>query len=207
MSILKDFIDALKAFKTVIGNLQADIDRYAYPDQRNWLILLLGKQGLWVTTQYRISRWVHFYCHIPILRQLLKIICFFWQKLIEIVTGAEIPNRADIGKGLYLPHTNGIVIHTDAKLGNYCDIAQQVTIGVGVRGNQGGTPVLGSRVFVAPGAKIFGQIKIGDDVAIGANAVVRSDVPDHAVAVGVPAKVISFQGSKGIIHLPDHLIE
>jgi serine O-acetyltransferase len=98
-----------------------------------------------------------------------------------------------------MPHTNGIVIHIDAKIGNYCNLGQQVTIGVGGRGEKRGTPKLGNRVFVGPGAKIFGAITIGNDVAIGANAVVTKDLPDNAVAVGIPAKVISYEGSKDFI--------
>jgi serine O-acetyltransferase len=134
-----------------------------------------------------------------VIRQTLKVLCAIWQKLIEITTGSEFPNRAEIGKGLFIPHAVGITIHTDAKIGEYCNLSQHITIGVGGRGEKRGTPKLGERVFVGPGACIFGPITIGNDVAIGANAVVTKDLPDNAVAVGVPAQIISYKGSQDFI--------
>jgi len=199
MSKTSRFKQALQEFSKFFEALREDIDRYVLLSPSHWLIVFLGTKGLWVSTQYRFSRWIHYYVHIPVIRQVLKLVCFFWQKVIEITTGAELPNRAEIGMGLLMPHTNGIVIHTDAKIGNYCNIGQQVTIGVGGRGEKQGTPQLGDRVFVGPGAKMFGSITIGNDVAIGANAVVTKNLPDNAVAVGIPAKVISYQGSKEFI--------
>ncbi|NJO83641.1 MAG: hypothetical protein HC828_13105 [Blastochloris sp.] len=63
------------------------------------------------------------------------------------------------------------------------------------RGAHAGLPTLGDRVFVGVGAKLFGRINIGDDVAIGAGAIVTQSIPDCAVAVGMPARVISYKGS------------
>lgn len=179
--------------------LKADIDRYAYIDNLSWIRVILTKQGIWAMIQYRFSRWVHNQVHIPVIRQILKAFCAIWQKLIEIITGMEIPNRAEIGKGIFIPHAGGIYIHCDVKIGDYCDLSQEVTIGVGGRGEKRGCPQIGDRVYIAPGAKLFGSIKIGNDVAIGANAVVTKDLPDNAVAVGIPAQVISYKGSKDFI--------
>jgi serine O-acetyltransferase len=185
-------------FKTMLANLRADIDRYSATDNLNWLIALTC-QGVWIMAQYRFSRWVHNRVHFPVIRPVLKIFCVIWRKLIEICTGSEFPNRAEIGKGLFIPHAVGITIHIDAKIGENCNLGQHVTIGMGGRGDKKGTPKLGDRVYVGPGACIFGSITIGNDVAIGANAVVTKDLPDNAVAVGVPAKIISYQGSKDFI--------
>jgi serine O-acetyltransferase len=193
------FFQAIQALKVALAELREDIDRYVYTDRFHWLTAVLFKQGVWVMMQYRISRWVHYYFHIPVLRPIAKAVCAFWQKLIEMSTGVELPNRAEIGAGLYMPHANGIVVHIDAKIGRYCNVAQQVTIGVGGRSPDRGTPMLGERVFIGPGAKLFGAIAIGNDVAIGANAVLMKDLPDFAVAVGVPAKVISYAGSQEFI--------
>ncbi len=191
-------ITAFAAFQMMLADLRLDIDRYTYMQKSNWLKSLLGHQGLWVMAQYRISRWVHFYVHIPGLRFVLKLLCAIGQKMIEILTGVELPNRAEIGGGVFMPHANGIVIHIDAKIGTNFNISQQVTIGVGGT-DPSGTPVIGDRVFLGPGAKVFGPITVGNDVAIGANAVVMRDVPDHAVAVGIPAKVISQKGSRELV--------
>lgn len=64
-----------------------------------------------------------------------------------------------------------------------------------------GAATIGNNVYIGPGAKIIGSVKIGDDVAIGANCVVTKDVPDHAVVVGVPGRIISYRGAAGyVIH-------
>lgn len=62
-----------------------------------------------------------------------------------------------------------------------------------------GVPKIGDRVYFGPGAKAFGPIEIGSDVAIGTNAVVLESLPDNAVAVGVPAKIVNYKGSSDFI--------
>ena len=74
-----------------------------------------------------------------------------------------------------------------------------MVIGHAGRGGKQFVPIIGDRVYIGPGAKLFGKIRIGNDVAIGANAVVTKDVPDNAVVVGVPAKIISYKGSSDFI--------
>jgi serine O-acetyltransferase len=185
----------------MLDELRADIDRYVVTHKKFWLYLVLTQQGLWALAEYRFSRWVRTKVNIPIARQLLIILCFIWHKLIEMTTGIDIPNQVEIGKGLYIGHFGGIFIFADVKMGENCNLSQGVTIGSGGRGNNSGCPKLGDRVFIGPGAKIFGSITIGNDVAIGANAVVTKNLPDKAVAVGVPAKIISYKGSKDFIVL------
>lgn len=106
----------------------------------------------------------------------------FW----SAITGADIPVSCRIGGGLRIPHPNGIVIHPDAELGPNCQLFQQVTIGDA----NGGIPTVGGHVDVGAGAKLLGNITIGDHAKIGANAVVISDVPSCATAIGIPARVI-----------------
>jgi serine O-acetyltransferase len=107
----------------------------------------------------------------------------FW----AAVSGAEIPlNAAHLAGGLMIPHPNGVVVHPEAVIGPNCLLFQQVTIGTGPRP---GVPRLGGHVDVGPGAKILGGVVIGDGAVIGANAVVLSDVPAGAVAVGIPAVI------------------
>jgi serine O-acetyltransferase len=108
----------------------------------------------------------------------------FW----SIVTGAEIPLNCNIGGGLLIPHPNGIVIHPDAKIGVNCLIFQQVTIGT--RGSPG-VPMIEGHVDIGAGAKILGPVHIGAHAKVGANAVVVSDVPSGAVAMGIPAKILN----------------
>jgi serine O-acetyltransferase len=185
----------------MLNEFRADIERYIVLKNNSWLYLILTQQGLWALAEYRFSRWVRTSVHIPLIRQILKLFGFIWHKLIEITTGIDIPNQAEVGKGLYIGHFGGIFLNTGVQMGEYCNLSQGVTIGVGGRGENSGCPKLGDRVFIGPGAKILGSISIGNDVAIGANAVVTKDLPDNAVAVGVPAKIISYKGSKDFIVL------
>jgi serine O-acetyltransferase len=121
--------------------------------------------------------------------------------LIGVPIGIDISFDAVIGKGFYVGHYGGIIIGEGVMIGENCNISQGVTIGVGGRNEKRGSPKIGDRVYIAPGAKIFGEITIGDDCAIGANAVVATDVPDRAVLGGVPAKIINYNSSKDFIHL------
>jgi len=160
---------------------------------------LLANQGLWVMARYRIRRWVMLYVHVPVLRQVLRSLCFISQKIVEVMTHCEVPDKAQIGPGMFMPHAYCIVIHQDTQIGELCTISQDVTIGTGGRGEKKGVPVLGDRVYIAPGARAFGALTIGSDVAVGANAVVTKSLPPKAVAVGIPAKVISEKGSADLI--------
>jgi serine O-acetyltransferase len=118
--------------------------------------------------------------------------------------GCLIPHTTSIGRGLYLGHVREIVINDQAVIGDNCNISQGVTIGQANRGPRRGTPVIGCNVYIGPGAKIVGAVRVGDDVAIGANCVVTDDVPDHAVVVGIPGRVISFAGAAGYVNLTDY---
>jgi serine O-acetyltransferase len=109
-------------------------------------------------------------------------------RLWNVVCGCDIPLNATLGGGLMLPHPNGVVIHSDVKIGVNCMIFQQVTLGTG--GPIPGAPTLGGHVDVGAGAKVLGGVVIGDHARIGANAVVLCDVPSGATAVGIPARVI-----------------
>ena len=187
------------SFFEMLSFLQADIDRYVVLKNRPWWTELLANQGLWVMTRYRFSRWVKLYFHIPILRQLIRGFCFVAQKLVETMTHCEVPDGAQLGPGVFMPHAYCIVIHQDAQIGKLSTISQDVTIGSAGRKEKKGVPYVGDRVYIAPGARAFGDITIESDVAIGANAVVTKSLPRNAVAVGIPAKVISYKGTNDLI--------
>lgn len=110
----------------------------------------------------------------------------FRHRLWSAITGADIPINSAIGGGLLIPHPNGIVIHPQAKIGCNCLIFQQVTIGATAKG----IPTVGGHVDIGAGAKIIGPIKIGDHAKIGANAVVRKNVPPHGVFVADSGKLL-----------------
>lgn len=109
--------------------------------------------------------------------------------------GIDIPYSTTIGKGFYIGHFSCIVVSPEAIIGNNVNISQGVTIGHTSRGGRKGAAIIGDNVYIGPGAKIVGRVFIGNNVAIGANAVVTSDLPSDSVAVGIPAKIISSNGA------------
>lgn len=117
--------------------------------------------------------------------------------------GVWIPAGTHIGPGLFLGHVGGIVVNGRAKIGRNCNLSHSVTLGQANRGSAAGCPVLGDNVFVGPGAVVVGSLEVGDHAAVGANSVVTKDVPPRAVVAGVPAKIISYNGSSGYINHTD----
>ena len=118
--------------------------------------------------------------------------------------GIVIPLFTEIGSGFYIGHFGGIVVSHEAIIGKNCNLSQGVTIGQANRGKNKGCPKIGDNVYIGPGSKIIGAVKIGNNVAIGANCVVTKDIPDNSVVVGIPGKVISFQGSDNYINRIDY---
>ncbi len=141
---------------------------------------------------YRISRWLYI-LHIPVLPKLITLVIF-------LLYNSKVPYKASIGKGTKLGYGGiGVVIHSDSVIGNNCVISQHVTIGGG-NSHYPGVPVIGENVHISHGAIVFGGITIGNNVEIGANAVVNKPVPDNAIVAGVPAKILRIKESKtGII--------
>ena len=111
--------------------------------------------------------------------------------------GISIPINTRIGPGFYIGHFGGIIVNGQTRIGRNCNLSHGVTIGLANRGTRQGCPVIGDNVFIGPGAVIFGSVRIGNNVAIGANSVLTCNVPDNAVVAGSPARVISDQGSQG----------
>lgn len=185
--------------------LKEDLKRYLNREHGFFAKIrkVLFTQGIWATIVYRAGAW----CHERKVRVFwARIVLPFLtvaQKIVEMATGISIPFAARIGKGLYIGHFGGIILGHEAVLGEYCNLSQGVTIGQAGRGGKQLTPVIGDRVYIGPGAKLFGGIKVGNDVAIGANAVVTKDLPDNAVAVGIPARIVSYEGSRDFVIVPE----
>ena len=97
------------------------------------------------------------------------------------------------GPGLRINHYGCIIVNPKAKIGAWCDIHQGVNIGESVDGK---APILGDNVWIGPGAKLFGGIKIGNNIMIGANAVVNKSFEEDCVNIaGSPAKIINRKGN------------
>jgi len=112
--------------------------------------------------------------------------------------GASIPKNV-FGPGLAIAHAGPIVINSQAKIGANCRIHTCVNIGTEA-GKTGCAPRIGDNCYIGPGAKIFGPVELGDNVAIGANAVVNKDCPEgNCTLGGIPAKIISEKSSCGLL--------
>lgn len=114
------------------------------------------------------------------------------QKLIYIVYGLEIVIGSDYGGGLYIAHPVGTVIAAWT-MGENCSIISNVTIGMR---NEWKFPRIGNRVFIGAGARVLGDIQVGNDAIIGANAVIIDNVPDGATIVGIPGRVTRIYGNR-----------
>lgn len=130
----------------------------------------------------------------PLLRP-LHYLCRILLHRCGVRHGIAIPYNTRIGAGLYIGHFGGIVVNQDAVIGRDCNLNHNVTIGVKFGGANAGVPVIGDRVYLGPGCVVIGGIRIGDDVAVGANAVVVASVPDSGIVAGVPARLLSRRGS------------
>jgi serine O-acetyltransferase len=149
-------------------------------------LLSQGFQALFV---YRVFRWCY-ERRIP-----TQPVRFFVERFTEITTGISLPAQARIGKGLRIHHFGGIIVHSEASIGEYCTLYHGVTLGD--LGGWGGVPCVGNHVVIGAGAKLLGNIEIGDDCHIGANAVVRTSVPAGCLAVGVPAVIKHARRAEG----------
>ena len=102
----------------------------------------------------------------------------------------EIPRQVQIGEGLYLGHLGPRYINQDVIIGKNCNINQNVTIGQENRGKRKGTPTIGDEVWIGANAVIVGKITIGNNVLIAPNTFVNFDVPSNSIVIGNPAKII-----------------
>ena len=153
----------------------------------NFITIVFFTQGFWAGFQYRVAHAVY-KMPIPIVKQLLQLFCLVWQKVIEITTGISIPASAQIGHSFYIGH-----------IGNNCNISQGVTIGVSGQGENRGVPKIGNNVYVGANVVIVGNIRVDDNVLIGACSLVNTNVAANSVMLGVPAVKVSEKSSEGYI--------
>lgn len=143
--------------------------------------------GFWVLLVYRFGRW-RYGVRPVLLRKVFSLLYKIAYKCVQMASGMELPCEAEIGKGFVIDHTFGIVVNGDARFGDHCRIRTGAVVGLN-RVDLPGSPTIGHHVDIGAGAKLLGPITIGDNVLIGANAVVITDVPANCIAVGVPAVI------------------
>lgn len=123
---------------------------------------------------------------------------WFLFRMTETMTGISLPKSCAIGKGLRIWHFGCIFVNGATVIGENCTLRQGVTIGNRREGE--GSPVLGDDVDLGAYAQILGKVHIGNRCRIGAMAVVLTDIPDDATAVGQPARVISHKAIPAAHH-------
>jgi serine O-acetyltransferase len=162
----------------MLDDLRADFRAHG----RRW-----GAQGFWVMVVYRYGRW-RYRIRPALLRKPFSLLYHVLFKLVQILTGVELPCEVEIGRNFVIDHFGGIVVSGYARFGHNCRIRNGVVVGL-KNVDDPCAPIIGDNVDIGAGAKLLGPIRIGSNVNIGANAVVLVDVPDDSLAVGVPAVV------------------
>lgn len=139
-----------------------------------------------------VHRFGNYRMHLPrsFARSVLSVIYRLLFRYVRNHYGVELPYSARIGRRVVIEHQGAIVIHGNSVIGDECILRQGVTLGNRHLSAPFDAPVLGRGVNVGAGAKILGNVRIGDNAVVGANAVVLRDVPAGRTAVGIPAKLM-----------------
>lgn len=142
-----------------------------------WYVLesLAFENGYQAVVLHRIAHWFR--------KRRVPVLGPFFARLSLLLTGVDIGPGAEIGPGLHISHGVGLVIGGNVQIGSDATLLHGVTIGAPDRGRQPEMPVLGDDVFVGAGAKIIGDITVGDRVFIGVNTIVTRDVPEDTAVL------------------------
>ena len=158
------------------------------PAARSKLEIFLLYPGVHAIIFHRVSHWLY--------RHKLFFLARLNSQIARHLTGIEIHPGAQIGRRFVIDHGLGIVIGETTEIGDDCLIYHGVTLGGTGKDHGKRHPTLGNNVMVSAGAKVLGPFKVGDGARIAANAVVLSEIPPQATAVGVPARVVRIAGEK-----------
>ena len=170
----------MKTLRLILGDLRAKAEwNYGRTDRRAVLKALLT-DGTPAMVWYRLMQAAR--------RRRLAPLEMLFNRINTVFCDCTIGRGAEFGPGFVIVHSGGVVINGTVTGGANVRLEHQVTIGAEKRQS----PVLGDGVFVGAGAKILGEVRVGNGAKIGANAVVVTDIPDHATAVGVPARVVKI---------------
>src|SRR3989338_8367912 len=158
------------------------------PASGSWLEVFICYPGLHAIM-------IHHFAHF-LLKLKIPVLPRFISHINRWLTGIEIHPGAKIGNNVFIDHGKGVVIGETSEVGNDVVIYQGVTLGGTSTKKAKRHPTLGSNIVVGCGAKILGNIKIGDNCQIGANSVVIKDVPPNSTVVGIPARIVVHEGRK-----------
>ncbi len=175
-----DKIPLVRGIKTVIDDIQNIKDKD--PAAKSYIEIILLYQGFHALLMYRIAHKLYKW-HIPFIPRLIS-------QFARFLTGIEIHPGAIIGKRFFIDHGVGVVIGATTIIEDNVLIYQGVTLGGTGKDRGKRHPTIKSYVTIGAGAKILGNITIGENSNIGAGSVVIDDVPEHSTVVGVPGRIV-----------------
>ncbi|NKB82322.1 MAG: serine O-acetyltransferase [Nitrospirales bacterium] len=182
-------------FKKIRHDLHTVFERD--PAATSKLEVLLTYSGFHALLAYRLAH-IIWNRRVPLLPRLIS-------QFVRWLTGVEIHPGAKIGHGFFIDHGMGVVIGETAEIGDYVTLFQGVTLGGTGKDRGKRHPTLGNHVVVGSGAKILGNITIGDFVKIGANSVVLRSVPSNSTVIGIPGRIIKSVGVRMPEEAMDHI--
>ncbi|MGF1464323.1 MAG: serine O-acetyltransferase [Maricaulaceae bacterium] len=176
--------DALEADPSIVDRAEADILAVFERDPacRSFIQPFFYLKGYKALQAYRIAHWV--------LGEGRETLALHLHARISTLFGVDIHPNAEIGKGVMIDHATSVVIGETAVLGDDCSLLHEVTLGGTGASVSDRHPKVGRGVLIGAGAKVLGNISIGDEVRIAAGSVVLKDVPAHCTGAGVPAKPV-----------------
>jgi serine O-acetyltransferase len=158
----------------------------------------LFEPGFWAVAMHRFGNW-RMGIRPKLVRIPFSILHRFFARFVELIGGIHLPYTVRLGRRVRIWHHGGIVLHARS-IGNDVHIRHNTTFGIATRARVRAIPTIEDRVDIGCGACVLGDVTIGHDSLIGANAVVLSDIPAYATAVGIPARVVK-------IATPEELLE
>ncbi len=167
------------------------------PAAKSWIEVLLCYPGLHALWAHRINHWL--WTHH------LRLLARFFSQVARLLTGIEIHPGAQIGRRFFIDHGMGVVIGETTIIGDDVTLYQGVTLGGTGKEKGKRHPTLRNNVVVGGGAKILGNITIGENCRVGAGSVVLNDVPDNSTIVGVPGHIIFRDGKRVVITDPKEI--
>lgn len=194
-----------------VATIREDIQavREHDPAAQNGFVIFLSYPGLHAKWMHTPEHWLWNHGAKSLARVISQITRFF--------TGVEIHPAAQLGRRLFIDHAMGVVIGETTIVGDDCVLYQGVTLGGTGKESGKRHPTLGNNVTVGAGAKVLGNIHLGNGVKVGGNSVVVKDVPDDCTVVGIPGRVVrrngcrvvaeNYEKSKHRLSMPDPVEE
>ncbi|MGB5948454.1 MAG: serine O-acetyltransferase [Parvibaculum sp.] len=201
MQLREIFDDVLKSAPEIGEAARVDIVAYYERDPacHSYVQPLLFFKGYHALQAYRIAHWLWTNGRRPM--------ALYLQNRISDLFAVDIHPAAKIGRGVFIDHATGIVIGETAVVGDDVSMLHAVTLGGTGKESGDRHPKVHRGVLISVGAKVLGNIQIGEYSRIGAGSVVLHDVPPHCTAVGVPAKIVGCAGCDKPSHEMDHIID